>query len=70
MHATIDDFRILPAGHCGSGSMRNLIYRYCGFDPGEGVVFGRGSGGRPPILSGDILYLDYPETCSMRGAPG
>ena len=118
MRAMIDNFRILPAGHCGSGSMRNLIYHYCGLDLEEGVVFGLGAGldcvyfsyekasppfmtfgrgstmeadlartlgidyteqvqpdddlaweevkaevlaGRPTMLSGDILYLDYRE---------
>ena len=118
MRAMIEDFRIVPAGHCGSGSMRNLIYHYCGLDLDEGVVFGLGAGldtvfftyedadppfmlfgrgssmeadyavtmgldyeekiqpdndlaweevkqevlqGRPTMLSGDILYLDYRE---------
>lgn len=118
MRAMIENFRILPAGHCGSGSMRNLIYHYCGLDLEEGVVFGLGAGldcvyfsyenasppfmtfgrgstmeadlartlgidyseqvqpdddvaweevkaevlaGRPTMLSGDILYLDYRE---------
>lgn len=44
MRAMIDNFRIVPAGHCGSGSMRNLIYHYCGLDLEEGVVFGLGAG--------------------------
>ena len=44
MRAMIDDFRIAPAGHCGSGSMRNLIYHYCHLDLEEGVVFGLGAG--------------------------
>lgn len=44
MRAMIEDFRIVPAGHCGSGSMRNLIYHYCGLDLEEGVVFGLGAG--------------------------
>jgi len=44
MHAMIKDFRIVPAGHCGSGAMRNLIYHYCGLDLPEGVVFGLGAG--------------------------
>ena len=52
MHAMIDNFRILPAGHCGSGSMRNLIYRYCGLDLEEGVVFGLGAGL-------DCVYFNY-----------
>ncbi len=116
--AMIEDFRIVPAGHCGSGAMRNLIYHYCDLDLEEGVVFGLGAGvdcvyftyegadppfmlfgrgstmeadlartlgidyqehiqpdddlaweevkeevlaGRPTMLSGDILYLDYRE---------
>jgi len=44
MQAMIEDFRILPAGHCGSGAMRNLIYHYCNLDLPEGVVFGLGAG--------------------------
>ncbi len=42
--AMIDNFRIEPAGHCGSGAMRNLIYHYCDLDLPEGVVFGLGAG--------------------------
>ncbi len=49
----IENFRIVPAGHCGSGSMRNLIYHYCGLDLEEGVVFGLGAGL-------DTVYFDYP----------
>ena len=52
MNAMIDNFRILPAGHCGSGSMRNLIYHYCGLDLEEGVVFGLGAGL-------DCVYFNY-----------
>jgi len=116
MQAMIENFRIVPAGHCGSGAMRNLIYHYCDLDLEEGVVFGLGAGldavfftyenadppymffgrgmtmeadlartlgldyeekiqpdnelawqevrdevlaGRPTMLSGDIIYLDY-----------
>lgn len=44
MQAMIDNFRILPAGHCGSGSMRNLIYHYCKLDLDEAVIFGLGAG--------------------------
>lgn len=51
----IDNFRIVPAGHCGSGSMRNLIYHYCGLDLPEGVVFGLGAGL-------DSVYFSYPGT--------
>lgn len=118
MKVLIEDYRNLTAGHCGSGSMRNLIYHYCGLELDEGVVFGLGAGldtvfftygaqsppfmlfgrgssmeadladtlgidyaeqvqmdndlaweevrqevieGRPTMLSGDILYLDYRE---------
>jgi hypothetical protein len=118
MRAMIENFRIVPAGHCGSGAMRNLLYHYCGLELEEGVVFGLGAGldsvffsygnasppfmlfgrgstmeadlaltlgldyaekmqpdddlaweevkeevlaGRPTMLSGDILYLDYRE---------
>jgi hypothetical protein len=118
MRVLIENYRNLPAGHCGSGAMRNLIYHYCGLELEEGVVFGLGAGldtvyfsydkifppiqlygrgssmevdlaetlgidyaekmqpdddqaweevreeviaGRPTMLSGDILYLDYRE---------
>jgi hypothetical protein len=118
MRTLIENYRNLPAGHCGSGAMRNLIYHYCGLELEEGVVFGLGAGldtvffdyeraappfmlfgrgssmeadlaetlgidytersqpdddlawqevraevlaGRPTMLSGDILYLDYRE---------
>jgi hypothetical protein len=44
MKAMIEDFRIVPAGHCGSGAMRNLLHHYCGLDLEEGVVFGLGAG--------------------------
>lgn len=52
MRAMIEDFRIVPAGHCGSGSMRNLLYHYCGLDLEEGVVFGLGAGL-------DAVYFTY-----------
>jgi hypothetical protein len=52
MRTMIEDFRIVPAGHCGSGSMRNLLYHYCGLDLEEGVVFGLGAGL-------DCVYFDY-----------
>ncbi|MCZ6830263.1 MAG: DUF4872 domain-containing protein [Gammaproteobacteria bacterium] len=118
MRVLIENYRNLPAGHCGSGAMRNLIFHYCGLELEEGVVFGLGAGldsvffsyekasppfmlfgrgssmeadlaetlgmdyteqmqadndlawqevreevmaGRPTMLSGDILYLDYRE---------
>ncbi len=54
MRAMIENFRIVPAGHCGSGSMRNLIYHYCGLDLPEGVVFGLGAGL-------DAVYFEYPD---------
>ncbi|HEB26359.1 MAG TPA: DUF4872 domain-containing protein [Porticoccus sp.] len=44
MRAVIEDFRIVPAAHCGSGAMRNLIYHNCGLDLEEGVIFGLGAG--------------------------
>ena len=44
MRVLIEDYRNLTAGHCGSGSMRNLLYHYCGLDLPEGVVFGLGAG--------------------------
>ena len=118
MRTLIENYRNLPAGHCGSGAMRNLIFHYTGLELEEGVVFGLGAGldsvfftyekaappfmlfgrgssmeadlaetlgmdyvekaqpdddlawqevreevmaGRPTMLSGDILYLDYRE---------
>lgn len=42
--AMIENFRIDPAGHCGSGAMRNLLRHYCNLDLDEGVVFGLGAG--------------------------
>ncbi len=42
--AMINNFRIDPAGHCGSGAMRNLLRHYCNLDLPEGVVFGLGAG--------------------------
>ena len=44
MRVLIDSYRNLTAEHCGSGSMRNLIYHYCGLELDEAVVFGLGSG--------------------------
>ena len=54
MRSIIEDFRIVPAGHCGSGAMRNLIHHYCGLDLDEAVVFGLGAGL-------DTVYFDFPE---------
>ena len=54
MRSIIENFRIVPAGHCGSGAMRNLIYHYCGLDLDEGVVFGLGAGL-------DTVYFDFPD---------
>ena len=53
MRVLIENYRNLTAGHCGSGSMRNLIYHYTGLELDEGVVFGLGSGL-------DTVYFDYP----------
>ncbi len=53
MRSVIEDFRIVPAGHCGSGAMRNLIEHYCGLDLDEAVVFGLGAGL-------DTVYFDFP----------
>ncbi len=53
MRHLIEDFRIVPAGHCGSGAMRNLIHHYCGLDLDEAVVFGLGAGL-------DTVYFDMP----------
>jgi len=50
--AMIENFRIDPAGHCGSGAMRNLIRHYCNLDLPEGVVFGLGAGL-------DSVYMAY-----------
>jgi hypothetical protein len=78
MRAMIDDFRIVPAGHCGSGAMRNLIYHYCGLDLEEGVVFGLGAGldavyfeyskGEPPFMTfgrGSTMEADLARTLGI-----
>ena len=44
MATLISDYRNLPSDHCGSGSMRNLLYHYCDLDLTEAEVFGLGSG--------------------------
>lgn len=44
MRILIDNYRNLTAEHCGSGSMRNLLYHNCKLELPEGVVFGLGSG--------------------------
>lgn len=54
MRALIENYRNLTAGHCGSGSMRNLIFHYTGLDLPEGVVFGLGSGL-------DTIFFTYPD---------
>ncbi|MFC1579223.1 BtrH N-terminal domain-containing protein [Pseudomonadota bacterium] len=59
MRAMIENFRIVPAGHCGSGSMRNLIYHYCGLDLEEGVVFGLGAGLDAVFFSYDNAQPPY-----------
>ncbi|WP_439101375.1 BtrH N-terminal domain-containing protein [Congregibacter sp.] len=66
MRVLIENYRNLTAGHCGSGSMRNLIFHYTGLDLDEGVVFGLGSGL-------DAVYFDYPHAeppymCFGRGS--
>ncbi|EAQ98109.1 BtrH N-terminal domain-containing protein [Congregibacter litoralis] len=66
MRVLIENYRNLTAGHCGSGSMRNLIYHYTGLALDEGVVFGLGSGL-------DAVYFDYahadpPYMCFGRGS--
>ena len=40
----IEGYRNIPAEHCGSGAMRNLLYHYSGLDLAESVVFGLGAG--------------------------
>lgn len=66
MRVLIDNYRNLTAGHCGSGSMRNLIFHYTGLELDEGVVFGLGAGL-------DAVYFDYPDAdppymCFGRGS--
>lgn len=78
MRSMIDEFRIVPAGHCGSGAMRNLIYHYCNLDLEEGVVFGLGAGidtvyfdspgARPPFMlfgRGSTMEADLAETLGL-----
>jgi hypothetical protein len=54
MRILIDNYRNLTAEHCGSGSMRNLVYHYCRIELPEGVIFGLGSGL-------DCLFFGMPE---------
>ena len=54
MRILIDNYRNLTAEHCGSGSMRNLLYHYCQLELPEGVIFGLGSGL-------DCLFFSMPE---------
>lgn len=118
MKTSIQGYRNFPGEHCGSSSMRGLLFHYCGLELPEDAVFGLASGaasiymtgpgldpahllfgrgfrietdlaenlqidyreqpedddeaawqtvrdevvaGRPTMLSGDILYLDYRE---------
>jgi hypothetical protein len=78
MRAMIENYRNLPAGHCGSGAMRNLIYHYTGLELEEGVVFGLGAGldtvfftyeaASPPIMlfgRGSSMETDLAETLGM-----
>lgn len=44
MKKLIQTYRNLPAQHCGSGAMRNLLYHYCNIDLTEEAVFGLGAG--------------------------
>lgn len=44
MRVFIENYRNLPAKHCGTGAMRNLLYHYCGLDLSEEAVFGLGAG--------------------------
>jgi len=44
MKKLITNYRNLPAQHCGTGAMRNLLYHYCGLDLSEASVFGLGAG--------------------------
>jgi hypothetical protein len=44
MRALIENYRNLTAEHCGSGSMRNLLYHYCQLELDEAVIFGLGAG--------------------------
>ncbi len=53
MKVLIEDYRNLTAEHCGSGSMRNLIFHYCNLELDEAVVFGLGSGI-------DAMYIPAP----------
>ena len=78
MRAMIENYRNLPAGHCGSGAMRNLIYHYTGLELEEGVVFGLGAGldsvfftydkATPPFMlfgRGSSMEVDLAETLGM-----
>ena len=40
MRILIDNYRNLTAEHCGSGSMRNLVYHFCQLELPEGVIMG------------------------------
>lgn len=54
MRVLIENYRNLTAGHCGSGSMRNLLFHYTGLELDEAVVFGLGAGL-------DAVYFSYPD---------
>ena len=54
MRCLIENYRNQTAEHCGSGSMRNLIYHYCQLDLPEAVIFGLGSGL-------DCMYFTFAE---------
>ncbi len=53
MKALISNYRNIPAEHCGSGAMANLLHFYCDLELAEDVVFGLGAGL-------DNLYLSLP----------
>ena len=76
--AMIENFRIDPAGHCGSGSMRNLLRHYCQLELPEAVVFGLGagldsvymafSGAEPPYMlfgRGSTMEADLAKTLGI-----
>jgi len=78
MRTLIENYRNIPAGHCGSGAMRNLIFHYTGLDLEEGVVFGLGAGldsvffsydaAQPPFMlfgRGSTMEVDLAETLGM-----
>lgn len=53
MRVVLDEYINTTSGHCGSGSMQDLLRHYCHLDLSEGVVFGLGSGI-------DAMYMSAP----------